>query len=179
VRLTIADMIFKGTYNTPNAQFPADNGLLSCQTLLAGVTGSGGVCGGVRASVAGCSAMPFADCFSFAGLLAVAVKSGTPPGGCPWSPGRADYNGFHDASLFPNEFSNATATIAAFKRCAAAAAAAAAFGALPRAAPLAPTPPAAPPTPRQNRPAPAPACPFPRLPPPPPAASACPRRASG
>jgi hypothetical protein len=109
-------MLKAGTYNTASAAFPMDAGLDTCQNILVGTSGTAGVCGAVRTSVAGCANMPYADCISFAGLLAVAMKSGTPPGGCPWSPGRADFEGNHAGTLLPSEFGNATATIATFQR---------------------------------------------------------------
>jgi hypothetical protein len=116
LRVTIANMMAAGTYNRPNAKFPQDAGLDTAQNLLVGSNGVSGICGQVRAETAGCSAMPFADCISFAGLLAVASKAGTPPGGCPWVPGRVDYVGEHNAALLPSERNDADKTIATFEK---------------------------------------------------------------
>lgn len=116
VRTTIARMIAAGTYNTPRAAFAQHNGLDTAQNVLVGASGAAGVCGDVRATVPGCAAMPFADCISFAGLLAVAAKRATPPGGCPWSPGRVDAGGNNNAALLPSEFGNAAAQRQVFAR---------------------------------------------------------------
>jgi hypothetical protein len=62
--------------------------------------------------------MPFADCISFAGLLAVAAKGATPPGGCAWTPGRVDAaeGAARDTSLLPSEKMNPKELLAAFAK---------------------------------------------------------------
>jgi len=116
LRTTIATMIKNGVYRAGAAPFPQDLGLDTAQALLVGNNGISGVCGQVRAQTAGCSTMPFADCISFAGLLAVAYRGGTPASGCPWVPGRVDYEGNHAATLLPSEKHDADTTLATFAK---------------------------------------------------------------
>lgn len=116
IRYTIASLITAGTFNTPQASTPQHNGLDSCQNTLVGSNGISGICQDVRTQTAGCSNMPFADCISFTGILAVASKAATPATGCPWVPGRVDYNAVQNPSLLPSDRLMGQQTIDNFKK---------------------------------------------------------------
>jgi hypothetical protein len=95
---------------------PKKPGLDLSRNLLTGPTGTAGVCGAAKATIPACANMPFADCISFAGLIAVAVTRGTTAAGCPWVPGRVDSAGPRNTALLPPKEATAAQSLAIFGR---------------------------------------------------------------